>query len=271
MKKPSAAILIISMAALFSCRNPAKQLPKQTIEVNHTFAVIKQAFWFGKWERMVWQNDGDLNITQLTGNSFRFDLSVTHGGNIGEIEGKARLSKDTAYYTSPDYAACHLKFVLKGDSALVINESGCSDYGGMGVYFSGTYRNSRLLSVKKEPVENMVSLGLLNAKQDAVFKSLVKNRYNRFVECTGVTNYDAKDLDSLNAKVLTSGVSGLFTEMENIIMIDSAKHIWAAAIDENQKVYYFTNDNNYKGRLPKTIENWRGRFKTYPVVYASKK
>jgi hypothetical protein len=59
---------------------------------------------------------------------------------------------------------------------------------------------------------------------------------------------------------------GLYTIMENIIMIDSSKNIWAAVIDDN-KIYYFTNRLDYKTKLPRTIENWRNRFKDYKVIY----
>ena len=43
-------------------------------------------------------------------------------------------------------------------------------------------------------------------------------------------------------------------------------NIWAAVIDDN-KVYYFTNNKEYKNRLPKTIDNWRQNFKNYEVIY----
>jgi len=58
--------------------------------------------------------------------------------------------------------------------------------------------------------------------------------------------------------------------MENIIIVDSNNHIWAAVIDD-KKVRYFTNVPAYYAVLPKTIDNWRGLFKNYPVFYMSKK
>ena len=114
--------------------------------------------------------------------------------------------------------------------------------------------------------ESMTSLGVFTTKRtDSIFKKLVGSSYSQFVNSTQLTSED-DDLDGLNSTVYSSGVKGLYTIMENIIMIDSLNNIWAAVIDDN-KVYYFTNTQNHKSTLPKTIDNWRQRFKDYPIIY----
>lgn len=63
-----------------------------------------------------------------------------------------------------------------------------------------------------------------------------------------------------------SGVRGLFTLLENIIMVNGEGQMWATVIDDDN-VYYYTNSDGHKDTLPRTIEKWRERFAEKPVVY----
>jgi hypothetical protein len=54
--------------------------------------------------------------------------------------------------------------------------------------------------------------------------------------------------------------------VESIIMVDKNHTIWAAVLDEG-KVYYFTTDENFKDKLPLTIEHWREKFKDSKVIF----
>ena len=49
-------------------------------------------------------------------------------------------------------------------------------------------------------------------------------------------------------------------------MVDDNKEIWGAYSD-TEKVYYFTTEQRYKNKIPKTIENWASRFKTTDIIY----
>ena len=54
-------------------------------------------------------------------------------------------------------------------------------------------------------------------------------------------------------------------------MIDNSNHIWTAVINsEDDKVYYFTNSENFKDALPKTIEKWREKFLEKEVIFNNK-
>lgn len=44
--------------------------------------------------------------------------------------------------------------------------------------------------------------------------------------------------------------------------------LWVAFLDDND-VKYFTNDINWKTRIPKSIEAWRDRFKDKEVKFIS--
>lgn len=222
--------------------------------------------WLGKWERRRWQNDASLEITNIKRDSIEFSLFASSGGHTGELEGIAIVNGNFAVFQNKDESdTCLIQFKLIGDSIIAIDQKQGFCFAGMAVTYDGDYKNSKNLP-EAEITENLTSLGIFETeKEDSIFKALVGNSYSLFINSTQLTSED-EDLDSLNATVRSSGVRGLFTFMENIIMTDPLNNIWAAVIDDN-KIYYFTNNKRYKDQLPKTIDNWRQRFKDHPIIY----
>lgn len=224
--------------------------------------------WMGTWERRIWQNDGFLNINRITNDSLEFSLSAASGGNLGEIEsGFASVNKNTATYMSINEGdTCLILFTLIGDSAIIIDQKVGTCYTGMGVTYSGYYKNKKLLP-SNEISETLYDLEVLQSKkQDSLFKLMTGDSYSLFVNSTQLTTDDEEDLDSLHSIVRKSGVRGLFTYMENIVMVDSSNNFWAAVIDD-KKVLYFTNSNKFNKELPKTIDKWREKFSDLEVVF----
>lgn len=239
-----------------------------TSHKTHTPAEIKRASpaWLGKWERDIRSYGATLEITDTSNDSIYFSLTASSGGATGELEEVAIVKDSVAIYSNNDPDSCFIQFKLRGDSVIVIDEQYGDCEAGIGVSYDGVYRNSKKTPTKLKKEENLVNLQMLDSpQQDSAFRRLVGDSYDLFVNATQLTS-EAEDLDSLHAKVRSSGINGLFTLMENIIMIDSSNNIWAAVIDD-KKVYYFTTSKDYKQRLPKTIEDWRQRFKDYDVIY----
>ena len=222
--------------------------------------------WIGKWQRRMWQNDGYLEIKSIRNDSLEFSLFASSGGHSGELEGLALLQDNLATFLEiNDDDTCLVIFKLITDSVISIDQKTGICFTALSVTYSGNYTNEKVLT-QSENSKTLLDLKIFNTRtQDTLFKSLVGQQYTKFVNSTQLTSED-EDLDSLHANVHSSGVRGLFTFMENIIMIDSLNNIWAAVIDNN-KIYYFTNRADYKSSLPKTIDNWRQNFKEYEVVY----
>jgi hypothetical protein len=222
--------------------------------------------WLGTWERRQWSYGATLKITGINKDSIVFSLQAFNGAHGGELEGTAVVKENTAlFYSSNENDTCVIEFRLIGDSTITIEHKKGSCYAGMGVTYDGQYKNSKILPEEKD--ETLLSLGIFQTeKEDSLFRSLVEDKYDAFVYSTQTTS-EEEDLDSLHAKVYSSGVTGLYTIQENIIMVDSLNTtIWAAVLYQG-KLYYFTNGNSYKTKLPKTIDKWRQRFEEYPVVY----
>jgi hypothetical protein len=222
--------------------------------------------WAGKWERKVWQNDADLEITNSMTDSFDFEIMAGSGGNTGENSGQAAIKGNTArFVTADDIDTCIIEFELMGDTMIAVSQVKGNCGTGLGVTFSGEYYKSGK-HPKKTAADEQPEI--LAEPANTLLRKLTGAAYTLFVNSTQLTQ-EEEDLDGLHARVISSGVRGLFTEMENIIMIDSSKNIWAAVISDDT-VLYFTNNSDYREKLPKTIDEWRSNFKDYPVIYKNK-
>lgn len=227
---------------------------------------IQSFNWIGKWERHERNNEATLTINKIENGEIYFSITAFHGANIGDVEGRAKVDKNKSIYFLHYNSPCNLEFTLRSNDTIEVEQITSSCDAGIGVYFSGLYINSKLGLKEKE--EDFVSLGIFKTKQQQLlFKKLVSDKYDVFLN-SALTTTEVEDLDSLNAKCFSSGVSGLYTIMENIIMYNSKNEIWCAAIDD-EKVYYYTNSHRYKNELPKTIEKWREEFREKEVIMTS--
>ena len=239
--------------------------PRDKSDKNIATKIVSKS-WIGKWQRRMWQNDSYLEIKSIKNDSLEFTLFASSGGHTGELEGLAVVQDNLASFSEiNDDDTCLVIFKLIGDTVISIAQKTGNCFTAIAVSYSGNYKNEKVLP-KTENSETLFDLEIFKTRtQDSLFKSLVRQQYSLFVNSTQLTSED-EDLDSLRTNVHSSGVRGLFTFMENIIMIDSLNNIWAAVIDNN-KIYYFTNREDFKSNLPKTIDNWRQNFKDYEVVY----
>ncbi|MFC4769028.1 hypothetical protein [Effusibacillus consociatus] len=224
---------------------------------------VAQSIWSGTWTRSLNSNGAILSISNENSTSFDFSIEASSGGNTGNIKGNAVKKGNTAIYESGDN--CTITFNLIGETIKVDQNQGCLSHVGMGVTFSGTYQKGE----EKEKKSDLVQLGVLkNHDQDQKFKELVGDDYNLFIERFQIIS-EPKNVDAFDATVKSGSVKGLYTVMEAIVMSDSKGKFWAALIDDKQ-VKYYTNDNSYKTKLPKTIEEWRQGFKNLPIIYMKK-
>ena len=234
--------------------------------------VITKAspLWLGSWIRNEYQNPGKLDIIHVSKDSIQFELHASSGGHESSVEGIA-IATDTAiaiFSSNEKNDSCKIEFRLVGET-IIVKQLGNKCLTATGVMYDGKYKNEDNLIFEDgdDPNKTLLDLEIFITKnQDSIFKSLVGGSYSLFVNSTQLTSED-DDLDSMNTVVKSSGIRGLFTLMENIIMIDSVNNIWAAVITDKQKVLYFTNSKVYKNRLPKTIDNWRRNFLEYPVIF----
>jgi hypothetical protein len=111
---------------------------------------------------------------------------------------------------------------------------------GLGVNYSGQYLSSAIKRQAPKTAVKLVTQRILqNDQENDHFRKLAGKDYELFLNSSQLTS-ESIDIDSLQARGYESGVRGLFTYQENIILINNQMQIWAAVIEED-KVYYYTN------------------------------
>ena len=221
--------------------------------------------WSGKWNRTggTSHTESSLEITEKTSQAFEFTINAANGANVGEIVGLSSFVKDYASFKETENG-CKVEFRMVGKCIKINTSEECSSFGGIGVYFDGTYCKGK---EKKKKNNYFIELGIFkNESELAAFKKIV-GKFNELFEESFQLVSEEDDLDHFNAKVSAGGVTGLFTIMEGIIMQRPNGMIYAAVID-NDSVRYFSNDPQYIKKLPKTIESWMDRFKQKKIIYA---
>lgn len=224
--------------------------------------------WFGNWEieSSALCYGGILKITNVYDNSFDFNLTVIHGSHVGDLDGKATiLSGNEAQYISNDAynkdGKCVITFTKFNDVIQVHENLGCRSFHGMRVMYDGDYK------LKKDVFYDRVELNdLLLSK---IHDELTKKYFEEFLKC--ICDIHIEDnLDPFDANVITTGVAGMYTIYEAILMYTNTNEVYGAFLHDDGKVYYFTSDIKYKNDKPKTIKKWLEKFDTREIVLINK-
>ncbi|MBL8018690.1 MAG: hypothetical protein JNM27_03415 [Leptospirales bacterium] len=229
-----------------------------------------QGRWAGEWQRDERFQGASLRIEQFLPGSIIISMMAYNGGHSGFVEGEAPIVGEKALYSHDPYSSFDEKCLIElrpvGSEKFEVTQKSGLCGAAIGVGFSGTYWNIKI----KRPPENLslVSDGLLSEENDVAFRKLVGSDYQLFTNCSQQI-MNGPDLDGLEADVSTTGVRGLYTMLESIVMINKKQNIWAAVID-GSSVKYFTNREDFKTKLPATIEKWRERFPDMQVIYMNK-
>jgi len=222
--------------------------------------------WFG-----FWYTDGtptrsnSLFIREVSATGFIFHLSLIDGARSGAIVGFAKYTgPDTAYGRQDggdESGPCELKFrrTLGERRQIHVEASlGCRSFMGMGACFEGDYVCKQDLLFDSGAFDEL-DLQRLYSITGKYYRSLVE----RFQQIGSDEN-----ADMFVAKVTRGGAKGLYTIFEGIVMKGDRGQLWAAYID-GDVVRYFTTEQEFRERLPITIEKWRQPFADKKVEFAS--
>lgn len=213
--------------------------------------------WFGKWEieSSYISYGGTLNIVNVSDNSFDFTITVFNGAHSGFIEGKSKiLSNNEAEYICNDDGfddeKCLIKFIKFNDIIQINENFGCRYFHGMNATFDADYR------LRKDVFDDYIQLN--DKLLSKIFYELKDEYFEDFLKCI-VNIHNEDNLDHFDCNVISTGVPGLYTTYESILMY-TEHNIYGAFLHENDKIYYFTSDSNFRKEKPKTIIEWISRF-----------
>ncbi|MDA3076804.1 TIR domain-containing protein [Campylobacter sp. JMF_04 NA10] len=211
--------------------------------------------WFGKWEvqSTLPYFSGNLIINNVSVHKFDFEIIVVKGALVGNISGTAKIISDNeAEFVSQENFLNDEPSIIKFrkyNNKIIVEESNCGYYHGVGVSFdiSDFVRKSDIF----DDIKNLNDI-----KLSKIYSCCSdEEKYNNFLRCL-YTIYDEKNLDDFEAEVIGSGVPGLYTICEAILMHTPDDEVYCAFIDDDSEILYFSSDKNFQTKKPKTIEKW---------------
>ncbi len=224
-----------------------ERVEKEAEETLEPAAEEKPSDLTGKWTRNILHYTGHLKIIEVTEERFRFSLNVIAGANVGDMEGEATISGDSATF-KPSESDCELTFHFSEDIITIEQNDDCMSWGGVGTFFNGEYERG---DVKIET--DLIEQGVLSETEDHLFREVVGNDYELYLSNFNIYS-EVEDNDGLDTKVLTGFVRGIAASNGGIIMIN--EHYVYAAVTDDHVTRYHSNDPEYKKKLPLTISEW---------------
>ena len=236
---------------------------KSKVEIPVNITNIPEFNPDGKWTRNIFHNTGHLNITNSASDSFDFSLEAYNGTHVGAVEGTATLDGKKAVWEESEFG-CRIDFSLSNDKIEIEQTDECQNWVGAGAAFYGTYEKGDV-----NINTNLVKQGILTSSEDSLFKSVVGEGYELFLNAIGSYS-EGTDKDGLGTRVVEGFVRGIAAQMAGIIMINS-EYVYAAVIDDGTLRYY-TNDPNYASLTPDTIQSWSEGldFNSIDYIYTGK-
>jgi hypothetical protein len=224
------------------------------------------SIWWGEWNLPDegGMNGGTLLIYEVGPAGFLFRFTTYNGSHAGSISGYAHIvASDLAYFRRRSEVGdlCEIVFrrrLSENTHIVDIGETGnCSYWRGMGALFNGTFIRKR---------DRLFDMGVLDELDLArLYRLLGHDNYTAFrLRMQGIS--ELENIDTFIATGATGGVRGLYTAMEGIIMRGKNGELWVAFIHDDV-VRYFTTEHDSKKILPKTIDEWRARFKEKTVTF----
>ncbi len=200
-----------------------------------------------------------INIYNITEEKFDFEASAFSGSNQGDFSGTAIIDGNKGIFREEEFET-EVIFIIK-DDILTVEIIPSNAYGGIGVGFGGDYKKD--LEIKKI---TLVNQGIIEENSEELFIGLVGNEeYKLFNETFQIIS-EEDDIDNIGARVYVGGVRGLFAIMEGIIMIIEDDKFIAALLYRGEEIRYYSNIEKFKKDIPLTVEKWREKFSSVPIV-----
>lgn len=236
-------------------KNDLSNILKNALKHFSSEIITKEKnIWWGNWHNESKVKGGNLMISRVSSDSFFFNISIYDGARTGEVDGKAQiLTPNSAFakISSFDGKDCHIVFRrrIENDNWLIEIEEGenCNSFHGFNSTFSGIYAHKTELVIDEGYLDE-IDLNEITRMTGKYINTFLEN-FQQFGE--------GENLDGDEYIVINSGVKGLYTIMESIVVKDQIGNIWCAFIDPEFDLIRYYSNNELRS---KSIDNWLKRF-----------
>jgi hypothetical protein len=235
---------------------PGLGLPKEN-------SLRFEGHWTGKISEYFCGSQADIKV--LSDDLLYYELLAYNGTATGALTGFAPISGNSAKTVFSEMTseknAENVVFEFNVDNNTLSLKSNSYDFQcGFAVSFDSSYTKGKV----DISMPTAMQVGIVSTKdQDDLFKELVGDKYYDFIQYTQYVNFDDYNLDGGNVKV---GISYLRGSSGYCIYVMSPKFMYAAII-EDDKIEYFSNDKRYAERLPQPIADWANENDDMTVEY----
>ena len=238
--------------------------------------------WTGAWHLNDPWDTATLIIGGVTERKLQFAMNIYINGYREEFFGTADIRENRAVMDMELFRIyhenCRIVFYRRGREIFLDQESFPFLCGlGPNCWTNGIY--SDVYTGKEARIDfiGQDSVFADSATYEAFYKMVGPENLRKFAyNMERLEQHKAKDAEGNNYGILWKGrVRGFDEEKKGIIVYDTLKNIWAATTTPPDtflgevKVHYFTNNQQWKRKIPFVIENWMKDFYDYSVVYES--
>lgn len=235
--------------------NPPKQPAKQTLRFD--------GHWTGKSSGYFAGSEADIKV--LFDDLILYELSAHNGTHMGGLDCFAIVNsykaktvfKDTTYGERQENVT--FEFSVENNN-LNLKSNEYDFMCGMGVGFDSSYTKEKV----DTSLPSAQQVGIVETKaQDELFKKIVGDEYDTFIQYTQSVNFSEVVLDGKKVNAGESLLRGMYGYCFYIV---SPENIYAAIVTEDN-IKYYTNDKNYADKLPQPILDWTKSKRDLNVEY----
>ena len=190
-----------------------------------------------------------------------YDLESHNGADSGGLISLALINEGKAITRFSDESVGDVVYELSINNGMLHIDSNKYDYMcGVGASHMTDYIKGK----NDIPLPSAQDVGIVDSKeQSELFKTIVGNKYEDFINMTEATDKEDYVLDGKQASVRKSYLLGMPNQC--IYMI-SPEYIYAAIVTEDS-IEYYTNDKNYAEKLPQPMVEWAANNKDLKIIY----
>ncbi len=221
--------------------------------------------WKGTWYLNDPWDEGRLIIGNVRADSLHFGLMVVRGAHLGQVEGRAVVKGNEAFFSNALFGEkpCQFSFT-RGEGYIDVEQlTGATACGfGIRAHANGRFENEfRQVSPELSVGGEDDAIFRTPAQRDSFRRLVGEEFYQRFAyNMQGVVPGTNIEGDPPDSRIVKGVAIGLYATNQAIMMHDDQGNFWGLTTDFNSSeelvIQYVTNALDWQNRLPPNLEAW---------------